>query len=111
VRIGSLRAGAEASRARLTPRGAILAVVVTALVLYLAIPLRAYVDQREAIATLERQTEAIEQRNADLRVRIQQLNDPVYLERLARECLGMVKRGEIAFIVVPENGRAQPPVC
>ena len=32
-----------------------------------------------------------------------------FLERLARQCLGMVKPGEIAFVVVPKEGAPAPP--
>ena len=31
------------------------------------------------------------------------------LERIARECLGMVKPGEIAFVVVPKGGHTATP--
>jgi cell division protein FtsB len=40
------------------------------------------------------------------------LRDPGFLERLARQCLGMVKPGEVAFVVVPVQGApAPPPEC
>ena len=34
-----------------------------------------------------------------------------FLERIARECLGMVKPGETAFVVVPAHGKPDPPDC
>jgi len=98
-------------RSRFTARGAILAIVVTTLLLYLIVPLRTYAAQRAHLAQLERQTRVLEQQNGLLQQRIKQLHDPAYLERLARECLGMVKPGEIGFIVVPKDGVSQPPDC
>jgi cell division protein FtsB len=98
-------------RPRLTPGAALLAIVVTALLLYLAVPLRTYIDQQNRLAEMERQAQVLEQRNVELQKEIERLHDPAYLERIARECLGMVKKGEIGFIVVPKDGRSQPPDC
>ena len=106
-----MAADAVRGRSRFTARGAILAVVIMALLLYLVVPLRAYMAQRARLGQLERQTEILEQQNGLLEHKIKQLHDPAYLERLARECLGMVRPGEIGFIVVPKSGEAQPPDC
>jgi cell division protein FtsB len=102
---------ATRSRSRVTPRAVLLALVVTALLFYLAVPLRTYVDQRSRLRELEHQSQVLEQQNDKLRQQIDLLHDPVYLERIARECLGMVKEGEIGFIVVPKGGESQPPDC
>jgi cell division protein FtsB len=37
------------------------------------------------------------------------MRDPAYVERFARECLGMIKPGEIPFVVVPKHGKAGAP--
>ena len=42
---------------------------------------------------------------------IQRLHAPNYLERLARECLGMVRPGEVSFVVVPKDGGPKPAAC
>ncbi|HEY3208568.1 MAG TPA: septum formation initiator family protein [Actinomycetota bacterium] len=99
---------AHRPRAQLTPRAAILAVVVTALLVYLVVPVRAYVAQRNRLHQLERQTQILEQEKARLEREVQMLKDPVQLQRIARECLGMVKKGEIGFIVVPEEAQSRP---
>ena len=99
------------ARTRLTPRAAILALVVGALLLYLLVPLRAYMAQRAHLSRLEQQTEVLAEQNVKLRAQIAQLEDPAYLERVARECLGMVKKGEIAFVIVPKDGPARPADC
>jgi cell division protein FtsB len=100
-------------RAPFSPRAALLAIVVTALLVYLFVPIRAYVAQRDRLNQLEHQTQILEQQKAKLEGQVRMLNDPAYLERIARECLGMVKNGEIGFIVVPEGPRTrlEPPVC
>ena len=106
----SARAGMRRGT-RFTPRAVMLALVVTALLLYLAVPIRAYVAQRQRLDQLQRQTQFLEQQNGKLEQQVKQLHDPAYIERVARECLGMVKKGEIGFIVVPRNGPPQPVDC
>jgi cell division protein FtsB len=103
--------GDRRRRIRLTPRAAILAVLVTALLLYLVVPLRAYMAQRERLQELEHQTEVLQEQNAGLLRQIDRLNDPAYIERLARECLQMSRPGEIPFVVVPASGHPAPPAC
>ena len=107
----STRAVHARPRARITPRAAILAVVVLVLGMALAVPLRQYLAQRSEIAALERQVEELRAQRATLERQIQRLNDPAYLEDVARRCLGMVKPGEIPFVTVPESGRTRPDRC
>ncbi len=107
----SLRAPARRARIRLTPRAAVLILVVSALLLYLVVPLRSFIAQRDRLAQLEEQARALERQNSELEDEIRRLYDPEYLERIARECLGMVRPGEIAFVVVPKSGEATPPDC
>jgi cell division protein FtsB len=98
-------------RIRLTSRGAVLAVIITALLLYLVVPLRTYIDQRNQLSNLQEQTALLEEQNRVLQRQVALLHHPAYLERLARECLGMVRPGEIGFVVVPKGGRAIPASC
>ena len=98
-------------RTRVTSRAALLVLMLTALILYLMVPLRTYMAQRSRLADLERQAQVLLAENEELRGDIARLNDPAFLERIARECLGMVREGEIAFIVVPKGGQAPPPKC
>jgi cell division protein FtsB len=99
------------TRVRFTPRAAIVAVSLLVLILYLLVPVRTYFAQRHRLAQFERQASILEQQNASLAKRVKQLQNPAYLERIARECLGMVKPGEIAFVVVPKSGRSVPADC
>jgi cell division protein FtsL len=97
---------------QLTPRAAVLAVVLMALLLYLVVPLRTYVEQRNRLGDLERQTQLLDRQNRQLQQQIEDLNDPEYIERYARECLHMIKPGEIGFVLVPAQGSAAPvPAC
>jgi len=88
---------------RLTGRAAVLLVAVAFLAVMAVVPARQYIEQRGRISDLERRTAELEERNADLSAEVERLHDPAELERLARECLGMVAPGEIAF-VTPGQG-------
>ena len=91
------------SGSRLTPGGAVLIVLVVALLFALAVPL---LQQRSDLARVQREELVLQQQNDSLKKQVSLLNDPAYLERLARQCLGMVKPGEIPFVVVPRGGGA-----
>ncbi len=88
----------ERDRPRLTGRAAVLLVTVTVLLLMLLVPARQYLDQRARIVELERRAAVLERQNDALRDQIERLRDPIELERLARECLGMVRPGEVALV-------------
>jgi cell division protein FtsB len=99
-------------RARLTARATILCSLVIGVLVLSVAPAQLYFDQRAELAQLERQAAALERTNDTLTSRAEQLRDHAYLERLARRCLGMVKPGEVAFVVVPKEGApAPPPEC
>jgi cell division protein FtsL len=93
----------DRDRPRLTGRAAGLLVLVALLFVVGLIPARQALEQRSRIADLERQAARLEQQNDDLRTQIARLKDPAQIERLARECLGMVRPGEIA-LVLPDAG-------
>jgi len=99
------------SHPRLTARAAVLAVVALILLTLAVAPLRALLDQRSNLAQMERQAEELAYRNAQLEARIDRFTDPTYLEQLARECLGMVRPGETAFVMVPSRGAPPTPRC
>lgn len=110
--VAGSRSGAKGrSGVRVTPRAAVLLVVVMLLGLALVYPARLYIDQRGKVAELQRQTQELSDQKALLSRQIDQLGDPAYLERLARECLGMVRPGETAFVVVPKGEDPEPVSC
>jgi cell division protein FtsL len=98
-------------RPRLTRRAAVLGAIILILAATAIVPLRQYLTQRSEIGSLERKIEALIQERNRLQVRVEQLNDPQELERIARECLGMVKPGEIAFVAVPKSGQLPKGDC
>ncbi len=68
-------------------------------------PVRNYLAQRAEIDRLEQQISELQVERARLERRIERIRDPEYLEQLARQCLGMVRPGEIAF-TNPAGSRA-----
>ena len=98
-------------RPRLTRRAAVLGAILLILAATGIVPLRQYLSQRSEITALEEKIEALTEDRSRLERRIERLQDPKELERIARECLGMVKPGEIAFVAVPESGRLPRGNC
>ena len=94
------------TRTRLTARAAILAVLVAAIGLLAIVPLRQYLAQQARIDGLQRQTALLQRANDEIESQVDRLHDPGYLERLARECLGMVAPGEVAFVTPGQGPRA-----
>jgi cell division protein FtsB len=88
-----------------------LFVLVGALLIASIYPLRTYLHQRAQIGSLQHRMEGLQRRNAALDHRISRLHDRRYLELLARECLGMVRKGEITFVVVPKQHVPLPRDC
>jgi cell division protein FtsB len=76
-------------------------VVLAAIVLVLGIaalgPVRNFMAQRAEIDRLEQRITELETERSQLRRQVERIRDPEYVERLARQCLGMVRPGEIAF--------------
>jgi cell division protein FtsL len=66
-----------------------------------------YQLNREAVQT-ERERDTLRRQNAQLREEIKQLHRPEYVERIAREQLGLVRPDEIAIIVVQPTPAARP---
>lgn len=97
------------SRAHLTGRAAILAVVVCAIVLTLAVPLREYLAQRQRMSSLNAENQHLRQHIAAMKRRERRLDDPDYIKRLARERLHYAMPGERNYIIIdgPEGGKGR----
>ncbi|TDC71647.1 septum formation initiator family protein [Actinomadura sp. GC306] len=88
----------------LTSRAAILAVVVCAIALSLAYPVREYIAQRQEIAEL-RQKEAVARRQVEiLAQRKRQLGDKSYIEREATRRLHYCRPAVKCYIVLDGGG-------
>jgi predicted RNA-binding protein with RPS1 domain/cell division protein FtsB len=78
----------------------VLGVAVLGLLL-VAGPAQSYLDARERVEILALKDRALEQENTRLEQRMADLHDPVHLELVAREQLGLVRPGEIAYTIIP----------
>ena len=87
-------------RTRLTSRAAVLAVVICAIALSLAYPVREYIAQRRQIQTLQAQHAMLAGQLRRLEEQQERLKDPAYVEQLARDRLHMCLRGETCYVVI-----------
>jgi cell division protein FtsB len=98
-------------RVRISARASVLLVIVLIVGALSVAPLRAYLSQRQRLEQLQREADRLAAQNRELEGQIARLHDPVFLERLARQCLGMVHPGEIAFVTVSQSGEPNQPDC
>ncbi|RCG31289.1 septum formation initiator family protein [Sphaerisporangium album] len=96
-------------RPQLTGRAAILAVVVCAIAMSLAYPVREYVAQRRQIAQLERQQAQALKDLQELGERGKMLADPAYIARQAKARLHFCEEGEKCIVLRDTSKKAQPP--
>ncbi|NMO88895.1 septum formation initiator family protein [Actinomycetospora sp. TBRC 11914] len=80
-------------------RAALLAVVVCALALTVAVPLRNYVSQRHELAAVAAQQQQLDAQAAQLRGERAAMDDPAHVEALARARLGYARPGETPYRV------------
>ena len=84
---------------RLTSRAAVLAVVICAIALSLAYPVRAYMAQRQQIDQLVAQQQTMLTQVKNLRVEQAKLSDRSYIEQLARQELDMCFPGTQCYVI------------
>jgi cell division protein FtsB len=88
----------------LTSRAAILAVVVCAIALSLAYPVREYVAQRQQIAELKQQERVARKQVDELTQRKQELGEESYIKREATRRLHYCEPGVKCYIVLDGGG-------
>ena len=98
-----------ATRPALTGRAAILILVLAALVVTLAIPLRAWLAQRAEIAALEADVASAQERVASLQAELADWEDPAFVVAQARSRLHFVFPGEVGYVVLGEDDRPVAP--
>ena len=94
----------------LTPRGAVLLLALFALAATAVYPLRQYVSQQHRIERLEAKQQALAAENARLEVERKRLQDPAYVQQLAKGNYHLVAPGEEAWVVTgtpPASNAAQ----
>jgi cell division protein FtsL len=90
----------QPDRSRLTTRAAVLAVVLCAIALSLAYPVREYIAQRRQIDQLEVQREAIAARLGALQKQKQELGSNAYVEQQAESKLHMCFPSQTCYVVI-----------
>ena len=96
---------------RLTGRAAVLAVVICAIALSLAYPIREYITQRRQIDSLVAQQQTMLTQVKNLQAQQAKLASAAYIEQLARQELDMCFPGTQCYIVEgsqPQVSPAQP---
>ena len=104
-------AAAAPRTTRLTGRAAVLAVVICAIALSLAYPVREYVAQRRLIGQLVSQQQTTLAQVKNLEAEQAKLSDRSYIEQLARQELDMCFPDTQCYIVEagqPANSTASP---
>jgi len=105
---GSRTTRPAASRPRFTGRAAILAVVLCAIALSLAYPIREYIAQRRQIDQLQAQRRETMLHLKDLRQQQKRLHEPAYIERQARDRLHMCFPNQKCYVIIepaPKNAQ------
>ena len=80
-----------------------LAFLAAAGLVLLGPPVRGWWEQRSEISSARAELEAIEADNAELQRRLERIEDPEELERIARRDLGLVREGEESYTVLPPS--------
>ena len=96
-------------RPTLTGRAAILVLVLAALVVTLAIPLRAWMSQQSEIAALESDVAQARERVTGLEAELKDWEDPAFIIAQARSRLHFVFPGEVGYVVLGEDDRPIVP--
>jgi cell division protein FtsB len=112
----SRRAGRQPRRAgraprnplALTSRGAVLLVVLFLLGAAAVLPLREYAAQHQRIQQLQAKQRALAAANAQLERERRRLNDPAYVEQLARQDFHLVHPGEQQWLLRGAPTAAKP---
>ncbi len=104
----------ERERARFTSRAAVLAVVMCAVALSLAYPVREYIAQARQIDQLHAQEVQALAQLRQLQAEQRRLNDPAYIEQQARDKLHLCMPGQTCYVIIgaqPASGRGRTAVA
>lgn len=74
-------------------------------------PIQTWLTQRDLVDQREGVLEVLEEENAALAARVRDLHDPATIEAEAREQQGMVRPGQVPYVIVPpdaDNERIAP---
>jgi cell division protein FtsB len=99
----------ERERPRFTSRAAVLAVVLCAIALSLAYPVREYIGQRRQIEQLTVAHQVQRETVQRLRAEDRKLTSPAYVEQQARDRLHMCLPQQTCYVVIPGKKAAAAP--
>jgi cell division protein FtsB len=100
VKAPAARRPGQPDTPRFTGRAALLAVVLCAIALSLAYPVREYIAQSRRIGQLQAQRQAITAQVNALQNEQQRLNSPAYVQQQARDNLHMCLPSETCYVIV-----------
>jgi cell division protein FtsB len=98
----------SARSTKLTGRAALLAVVMCAIALSLAYPVREYIAQRRQIDQLLATRASISAQVKNLQAQQRQFEDPAYIEQQARDQLHMCFPNEKCYVIVGNSAAPTP---
>jgi len=98
-----------ADRARFTSRAAVLAVVICAIALSLAYPVREYIAQSRQIDQLQAQRQMMLAQLQTLERQQQRLGDAAYVEQLARDKLHFCMTAQTCYVIIGGGSRPGSP--
>ncbi len=87
----------------------LLAIVVGALAVTGVAPAQQVFTQKRLIETEKQKLAALTDKNQALQDRLDRSKDPAYMEKLARDQLGLVRPGETSYVVIPGPPVPAPP--
>jgi cell division protein FtsB len=97
------------ARARFTGRAAVLVLVVAVLMVSYASSLRAYLEQKKQLDSLQSDISASQARIKTLSSERARWGDPAYVRAMAHQHFGWVLPGEIGYQVIGLNGKPLDP--
>ena len=89
------------------PYVAVLLVVTGLAVVIISGPIQTWLAQRDLVDQREQVLAVLEDENERLAARVEDLNDPDTIEAEAREQQGMVRPGEVPYVIVPPDVDAE----
>jgi cell division protein FtsL len=95
------------SRPHFTGRAAILAIVICAIALSLAYPVREYIAERKQLDQLRAQGQQLTAQLGQLRSEQRDLTTPAYIEQQARDRLHMCLPNQMCYVIIgPKTAKA-----
>ena len=97
---------------RVTFHGTLLGVILLVLAMMAIGPARQFYDEQQVVRSDQAQLAAGRAESARLTARIARLQDPTFIEQLARQELGYIKPGETPYLIVhPVPSTAPAPAA